>query len=135
MASELSLEIVTPFGKLFSEEVTSCIVPGANGQFQILKDHAALVSAVDVGYVKIEHTDAKSAYIAVSGGFCEVKDNQVEVIVESAEFAETIDVNRAKSAKKRADERLSSSNAEIDLDRAQLALARALNRLKISELR
>ncbi len=135
MTSELSLEIVTPFGKLFSEKIRSCIVPGSNGQFQILKDHAALVSSVDVGYVKIEQTDARSAYVAVGGGFCEVKDNQVEVIVESAEFAETIDINRAKAAKKRADERLSSSKDEIDMDRARLALARALNRLKISELR
>lgn len=135
MASALSLEIVTPFGKLFSEEVTSCIVPGANGQFQVLKDHAALVSAVNMGYVKIEYTDAKSAYVAVSGGFCEVKDNQVEVIVESAEFAEAIDINRAQSAKERAEERLSSTDAEIDLDRAKLALVRALNRLKVFDLR
>lgn len=135
MASELNLEIVTPHGKLFSEEIRSCIVPGANGQFQVLKDHAALVSAVNVGYVKIEKSDAKSAYVAVSGGFCEVMENEVEVIVESAEFAESINVDRAQAAKERAEERLSSPNAEIDLDRAQFALIRALNRLKISGLR
>lgn len=135
MASALKLEIVTPSGKLFSEEVASCIVPGAKGQFQVLKDHAALISAVNVGYVKIDNTGAKSAYVAVSGGFCEVKDNQVGVIVEAAEFAEAIDVNRAQSAKSRAQERLSSTDADVDLDRAKLALVRALNRLKVSELR
>ena len=135
MASELNLEIVTPFGKLVNESITSCTLPGASGQFQVLKDHAAIISTVTVGLVKIEYMDVKSAYVAVSSGFCEVKDNQVEVIVESAEFADSIDVQRAESAKNRAEERLSSDSTDVDVDRAKLALMRALNRIKVSDLK
>jgi len=135
MASELILKVVTPFGEFFNETITSCTIPGTRGQFQILKDHAALISTVNVGSLKIEYSDAKSVFVAVSGGFCEVKDNQVEIIVESAEFPGNIDVARAESSKKRAEERLSSNNTDVDTDRAKIALMRALNRLKVSELR
>jgi F-type H+-transporting ATPase subunit epsilon len=135
MESELNLEIVTPFGKLLSESIASCTLPGTSGQFQVLKDHAALITTIDVGTVKVEYQDTKSAFVAVSSGFCEVKDNQVEVIVESAEFADSIDVKRAESAKDRAEKRLSSGGADIDVDRAKLSLMRAINRIKVSELK
>ncbi len=132
MASELNLEIVTPFGKVFDSKIASCTVPGTQGEFQVLQNHAALISTVEIGSVKVEYTDAKSAYIAVSGGFCEVKDNQVKIMVESAEMADQIDAKRAEAAKERAEERLSSKRTDIDYDRAKLALVRAINRLKIA---
>lgn len=135
MASELNLEIVTPFGKIFDAEIVSCTIPGSNGQFQILKDHAALISTVDIGSVKIEYPDSKSTNLSVAGGFCEVKDNSIELITESAEFSQDIDVERAESAKKRAEERLASKNEDIDIARAKFALMRSLNRLKLSQLK
>lgn len=68
--------------------------------------------------------------MAVFGGFLEIKDNQVNIVVPLAELADTIDIARAQSAKKRAEDRLASKSKEIDVDRAKLALQRALTRLK-----
>ncbi len=135
MASELILEIVTPFGEIFNEPIVRCTLPGAEGQFQVLKGHAALMSTIEIGSVKIEFADAKPAYAAVSSGFCEIKDNRVKIIVESAEFSGNIDVERAESSKKRAEERLSLKSADFDTDRAKASLMRALNRLKVSNFK
>ena len=134
MASNLLLEIVTPFGKIFSQEVYSCTIPGANGKFQVLKDHAALVAKVDVGVLKIEHLDHRGEYLAASGGFSEVKDNVIKVMAESAEFSDKIDVARAKLAVERAEKRIESKKSDVDIDRAKASLLRALNRIKISEM-
>ena len=135
MASELILEIVTPFGEIFNEPIVCCTLPGTNGRFQVLKGHTALMSTIEIGSVKIEFTDAKPAYVAVSSGFCEVKDDRVKIIVESAEFSGKIDVERAESSKKRAEERLSLKSADLDLDRTKASLMRALNRLKVSSFK
>jgi F-type H+-transporting ATPase subunit epsilon len=72
-------------------------------------------------------------FIATSGGFCEVRDNSVKIVVESAEASDSIDVKRALKAKERAEERLKSKSGEFDEVRAKLALARAVNRISVSE--
>ncbi len=133
MAAEIQVEIVTPFGKVYHTEADSCIIPGALGQFQIMKDHASMIAAVEIGAITVNLNGDEIQRIATSGGFCEVKDNNVSVMLESAELDKNIDVERARSAKARAEERLSSDDADIDYDRARLALARALNRLKIAQ--
>jgi len=130
MAEELKLEIVTPFGKTYENTIVSCTVPGTMGQFQVLKGHADMLSAVDIGQVRLQESGNTEKILATSGGFCEVKDNQVRLIVESAEFAEAIDVERAKRAKERAEKRLASHDADVDIVRARSALLRALNRLR-----
>lgn len=130
--ANLFLEIVTPFGRTYQSEITSCTVPGALGQFQILKDHASMLALVNIGLIKIEGTSGKTVYLATSGGFCEVEKNKIRVIVESAELSDKIDVERAKEAKERAEKRLEQKNEDLDYDRVRLALARALNRLKIA---
>ena len=135
MASELRLEIVTPFGRKYSNAITSCAIPGASGQFQVLKNHAALISLVEVGTIKIEEPDGKEVYLATSGGYCEVKNNQVKGIVETAEFPFDIDVARAEASKKRAEQRVIERTAKVDVERDKLALARATNRLKVAQLR
>ena len=135
MASELELKIVTPFGKKYEDKIKSCVVPGALGQFQLLKDHAAMISAVEVGLIRIEAEDGSTINLATSGGFCEVKDNRIKAIVESAEFSDQIDTERAEKAKARAEERIAAKSADVDVDRAKIALARALNRLRIAQFR
>ena len=128
--SELNVEIVTPAGITFRGEIQSCTVPGADGSFQILKDHADLLANLKIGEIKFKQgSDEK--FLATSGGFLEVLKNSISIVVESAEFADKIDVERAKSAEKRARNRLEKKE-EVDLARAELALARALNRLKIA---
>ena len=134
MAEELQLEIVTPFGTTYSETVRSCVLPGEDGQFQVLNQHAPLISLIKIGAIRITDKNEKIMYLATSGGYCEIKDNDIRVIVESAEQAEEIDITRAETAKKRAEERLEVKDSGIDVKRAEMALARALNRLKIARL-
>jgi len=133
MNDNLQLEIVTPFGKTITEEISSCVVPGVKGQFQVLKNHAAVISNIAVGAIKVKNIEKEEIFIATSGGFCEVRDNAVKIIVESAEISDSIDVNRALKAKERAEERFRSKSGEFDGVRAKLALVRAINRISVSK--
>ena len=129
--TQFQLEIVKPDGILFSGEVHNCTIPGINGQFQILNNHASLLARLDIGEIKLQLLD-KERSISTSGGIVEVKDNKTNIVVESAEWADEIDIERAKAAKKRAEERLLSKIDTIDIDRAKLSLARAFNRIKLA---
>lgn len=133
--NDLHIEIVTPFGTVYTADVTSCTIPGAAGQFQVLKNHAAMLSLVNIGLIKIEEVSDSYKYLATSGGFCEIDENEVHIIVESAEIADKIDVDRAKDARDRAEKRLQQKADDVDIDRAERALARAFNRLKAVKLR
>jgi len=128
--SELMIEIVTPAGVTYRGSIQSCTVPGAEGKFQILRDHADLLAHLKIGEIKLKQADGEKR-LATSGGFLEVLNNRISLVVESAEFADEINVDRAKDAEKRARERL-AKKGEVDTLRAEMALARALNRLKIS---
>ena len=128
--NELNVEIVTPDGIVFSSDVTACTAPGEHGQFQILSGHAPFLANLKIGEIKVQKQDEKKV-LATSSGFLEVKDNNISIIVESAEFAENIDITRAKEAERRARKKL-EEKGDVDLFRADLALLRALNRLKVS---
>ena len=128
--SVLNVEIVTPQGTIYTGEVTVCTAPGTDGKFQVLAEHAAFLTTLEIGELRLE-TAGGIKILACAGGFLEVKDNQVSIVVESAEFAEKIDVERARSAKARAEQRL-EGGVDIDVPRAQIALAKAINRIKIS---
>ena len=128
--SELNIEVVTPDGITFAGEITSCTAPGENGKFQILDGHAPFLSILQIGELKVRMKDGEKR-LATSGGFLEVKENTISIIVESAEFADDIDVSRAKEAEKRAREKL-EAKGDIDLARAELSYLRALNRLKVA---
>jgi F-type H+-transporting ATPase subunit epsilon len=128
--SGFNVEIVTPAGIVFTGDVDSCTAPGTTGQFQILKNHAPFLSNLVIGAIKIEKPEG-AEMLATSGGFLEVNDNKVSIIAETAEFADKIDVKRAEEAEKRARAKLSEKE-DIDIERAKLALFRALNRLKIA---
>jgi len=127
---DLNVEIVTPDGIVFTGDLTSCTAPGVNGQFQVLSGHAPYLANLQIGEIKILNKDGKKI-LATSGGFLEVKDNSISIIVESAEYADDINIDRAKEAEKRAKKRL-EEKGDIDFLRADLALLRAVNRLKIS---
>jgi F-type H+-transporting ATPase subunit epsilon len=128
--SELNVEIVTPYGVVYTGDIKACTAPGADGLFQILNEHADFLSNLEIGEIKVEGSDGVKL-LATSGGFLEVKDNIISIVVETAEFASEIDIERAKSAEQRARMRLESKE-EVDFLRAEMALARALNRLKIA---
>lgn len=130
---ELNLEIVTPSKSAFKGEVKSITVPGTKGRFQVLKNHAPIISTLDIGMIKVDLPDGKENYYSTAGGTIEVLDNKVLVLADSIELVSEIDEERALAAKQRAEERLAEKNAEINIARAEAALARANNRLQLKE--
>ncbi|GAB4173996.1 MAG: F0F1 ATP synthase subunit epsilon [Calditrichia bacterium] len=130
--SQLNVEIVTPDKTFTYENVKSFFAPGNKGYFEVLKDHAPYMVQLEIG--KMEINDQNGSHVfAVSGGLCEVKNNTIRVITNAAEDVDSIDLERAEAARQRAEKRLSEKNAEIDVDRARIALLRALNRITIVE--
>jgi len=128
-----SLEIVSPRKVIFTGEVTSFSAPGVSGGFQVLFNHAPLLAAIGVGVMKLRDTQGQESKYTTGGGFVDVLNNKVTMLVESAEKPLEIDVPRAEKAKERALQRLSERRPDLDVERAQAALARALNRLKATQ--
>ncbi len=126
------LEIVTPRKVTFRGSVASFSAPGVVGGFQVLHSHAPLLSNIAIGEVKVVDAEGKEFRYATSGGFVEVRDNKVIMLAETAERADEIDVARAQQARDRAHQRIAEKKVETDLDRARLALQRALNRIKVA---
>lgn len=123
------LEIVTPKRVHDEGQVAYARCPGLDGKFGIMANHAAAFIALGVGEIKITR-DNKDYILATSGGYADIRENRVQLLVETAETPAEIDAGRAKAAAERAQQRL-HQGVEIDQDRAQAALARALNRLSI----
>lgn len=128
---ELSLEVITPSKKAFTGEVKSVTLPGTLGSFQVLYNHAPLLSSLEVGEIKIVDAAGNETHYAVGGGTVEVQDNKVLVLAESFEKPSDIDARRAEEAKKRAQARLKNRDEDLDDARAEIALKRAINRIKI----
>ena len=131
MSKSLQLDVVTPDNKVVSETVDQVICPGIEGEFGVLKDHVALLSALKVGALRYD-LDDKKHYVFISGGFADVNNNVVTVLAEAAELAENIDKSRAEAALKRAQERLEQRTDALDVVRAEASLQRALVRLSIA---
>jgi F-type H+-transporting ATPase subunit epsilon len=126
------LEIVTPNKVVFSGDVTSFSAPGVIGGFQVLRNHAPLLSNIAVGEVKVVDAAGGELRYATSGGFVEVHENKLVMLAETAERSDEIDVTRAEAARERARKRLADKEAGTEIERARLALHRALNRLKVA---
>jgi F-type H+-transporting ATPase subunit epsilon len=126
------LEIVTPQRVVFNGSVVSFTAPGTVGSFQVLFNHAPLLSSIGIGQIKVVDDRGQEMRYATSGGFVEVRENHIVTIAETAERADEIDVERAKAALDRATLRLEQKRSDIDLVRGRAAMARAANRLKIA---
>lgn len=134
MAS-IRLDIVTAEQSVYSEDVDMVVAPGIQGQLGILPNHAPLMTMLEPGELIVKKGGEES-YMAVSGGFLEVRPDRVIVLADSAERAEEIDIARAEEARKRAEKRLEEKQVtEVDAARAEAALRRSLMRLKIAERR
>ncbi|NOU95042.1 F0F1 ATP synthase subunit epsilon [Paenibacillus sp. LMG 31456] len=129
--STFLLEIVTPERKVYAEQVDMISVKGSEGELGILPNHIPLVTPLKIAPVIVKQ-NGQSHYIAVNGGFMEVRKDKVVILAESAELPEQIDVDRAKEAKSRAEKRIASKQSETDLKRAELALLKAVNRIDVS---
>ena len=135
MAGNIRLEVVTPEKYVVDEEVQIAVAPGSLGEFGVLIGHTPFLTTLKTGVM--HYTDASGAqrYVFVSGGFAEALPDKVTVLAESAERRKDIDVNRAKAAMERAQERLAQQGKaeDIDFNRAKAALERALSRIKLYE--
>ena len=127
----LRLDIVTPDKVVLNAEVDYVGACGVDGQFGLLPQHAPLLSALKVGDLYYRQGN-EVHWVFVSGGFVQISDNKVTVLAESAELASDIDVERAQEAKARAEKRLADPKADIDLVRAELALQRAVARIRVA---
>ncbi len=123
-------QILTPDGPVFEGEVIGVLMPGTMGSFEVLYNHASLMSTLDIGSTTVRKDENSTEIFAISGGFVEVSDNRLILLAEAAERAEDIDVARAEAAKVRAEKRLNEE--EWDRLRAEMALLRAINRIKIA---
>ena len=126
------LEIVTPEKTLYSGEVERLRAPGTEGGFGVLAGHHPMLASLSIGQMVFSEQEQDPKSVAIGGGFAEVQRDRVTVLAETAEFAQEIDVTRAEAARDRANERLAQKrDQQIDEARAQLSLARAINRLRI----
>jgi F-type H+-transporting ATPase subunit epsilon len=135
MAESIHLEVVTPSGPIVSDDVDIVSAPGYGGDFGVLANHAPFLSTIKIGSL-IYKKDGRDNYLMVSGGFCEVSNNKITFLVESAEAGKQIDVDRALRAKERAEKRLAEAKTQtekINMARAQAALQRAIARIRVAE--
>ncbi|CCK80133.1 F0F1 ATP synthase subunit epsilon [Desulfobacula toluolica] len=135
MAEKLFLEVVTPQKAIVSEEAEIVIAPGSEGEFGALKGHTTFLTSLNVGTLRYKDNSGKERYLFINGGFAEVLPDKVTILAESAERRMNIDVERATQAKERAEKRLASKAADIDLVRAEAAMRRAIHRLKIKNIK
>lgn len=133
MENKLRLEIVTPYGLVLSDEVNEITAAGTEGEFGVLPGHVPFVTTLKIGMLTIKK-DNKIEYVFVNSGYAEVLPDKVVILADSAEKAEDIDVERARAAMKRAEERLKQAE-KIDFARAMAALERATVRIQIAEKR
>jgi F-type H+-transporting ATPase subunit epsilon len=135
MAGKLDVEIVTGERVVFEEtDVDMVVAPGGAGTLGILPEHAPLVTTLSFGELRIKKGTGEQS-ILVYGGFMEVNDDKVLVLADSAERAEEVDVERAETARRRAEESIAGRQATMDLEEAQASLRRANLRLRVGQRR
>ena len=126
------LEIVTPEKTVYSGQVSHVQAPGSEGSFGVLVGHVPFLTSLQIGVLSFDEEGGTRRKMAVSGGFAQVSANGVTVLAETAESEERIDVERARAARARAEERLKNAPEDTDGTRAHAALTMAINRLKVS---
>jgi F-type H+-transporting ATPase subunit epsilon len=131
LPTKLQLEIATPDRLVLSESVDEVVLPSVEGSMGVLPGHAPLLARLDAGEVSYRIGNVRK-YLAVSGGFAEVLRTRVDVLAETAERAEDIDVERARSSKQRAEDALRSTQDPQDLHEAEARRLRAEARLRVS---
>ena len=140
----LTVHVVTPDGLKYDHHASFIHAVTKDGQIGILPGHINLIAPLEVDELKVRRVDDESHvdWIAVNGGIIEVKDDFISIIANSAERDRDIDVSRAERAKQRAErvleeetkrvlEEATKSDRNDDVQRAQIALRRALNRINV----
>ncbi len=133
LPEKLNIEILTPNKKIYSEEASSVRLPGFEGYFGVFPGHTPLLATLKIGEIKVEK-DGKTDYFAASGGVVEVLPGSISILVETSELAADIYKKRAAAAKERAEKRVKEGRKQWDVKRAEVALARAINRMRVTSI-
>lgn len=132
MAEKLKVDLVTPYKKILSEEVDEITATGALGEFSVLPGHAPFLTSLKIGELTYKK-GGQFFHLAVNWGYFEVEDDKVTVLVETAERADEIDLERAKAALGRAEAALKGLSPEDKSYKTQeAALERALIRMQVA---
>ncbi len=132
MAEKLTLEMVTPYKKVLSLEVDEITAPGSIGELGLLPGHTPLLTTLKIGELSYKQ-DGKVFHVAVNWGYLEVGDDTVTVLVDTAEQADEIDLERAKAALGRAEDSLKTLTQEdVNFTVMEAALHRALVRIQVA---
>ncbi len=136
MAENILLEVVTPEKYVVSEEAKIVMAPGTLGEFGVLSGHTPFLTSLKIGRLHYRDSSDRERELFVSGGFAEALPNKVTVLAESAERRREIDIERAKAALERAQNRLEQEKSEnVNYERARSAMYRAMERIQIAETR
>jgi len=127
------LRILTNGSNVFDGEVVQLITEDNDGMIEILANHSSLITMIIPCKTRFKSENGESRILFTSKGILKIHNNKVEILCESSEFKEEIDIDRAKKAKERAEKRLTEKSEDIDIKRAEAALLRANMRLIISE--
>ena len=131
LPTHIDLQIVTPERLLVQEQVDEVEIPGSKGYFGVLPGHTPMLASLAVGELWYRKGQDK-VYLSIAYGFAEVLPDRVTILARLAERAEDIDIERAESARRRAEERLAQSKSDVDYERACTALSKSLMRLQVS---
>ena len=131
---KLFLEVVTPEKVVVSQEVDIVVAPGTDGEFGVLPGHILFLSGIVPGEMRY-NAGTETESLVVSTGFAEISNDKVSILVDAAERGAEVDLERAQKAAERARERLAKgrSAGDIDYSRAEIALKRAIARIKVAE--
>jgi F-type H+-transporting ATPase subunit epsilon len=128
---KLILEIVTPDRRVVREEVDEVVCPGIEGEFGVLPGHTPFLTALKIGELNYRIGDLRK-YIAITWGYAEVDADRVEILADMAETAEEIDLRRAEEAKAKAEAKLRGQPEEVEFDKAQVSLEKAVIRMQVA---
>ena len=135
MAEQITLRLVTPSRLLLDEEVDEVTAPGALGQFGVLPRHITFLTLLEPGEMSYRQGDRRY-HLAITGGYAEVLDDVMTVLADAAEYADEIDVERARGAKERAEKRMAELGPEHEnFPAAEASLRRAEVRLEVASQR
>ncbi|CAK1228489.1 F0F1 ATP synthase subunit epsilon [Fructobacillus tropaeoli] len=134
----ITVKIVTPEGQVYDQDqVEIAVINTQGGQLGIMAGHEPILAAMAIDEMLVKK-DQQEKSLAVNGGVAEFSNNLLTVIADSAETADNIDVNRAESAKERAQARLDHAQEiknQHEMDMARVALMRAVNRIHVASIR
>ncbi|KIL43970.1 F0F1 ATP synthase subunit epsilon [Jeotgalibacillus alimentarius] len=130
----VNVNIVTPDGPVYESAVEMVSTKAQSGELGILAGHIPMVAPLEIGAVRLKK-EGRTDLVAVTGGFLEVRPEQVTILAQAAEPATEIDIDRAKEARQRAESLLQAKQDNVDFKRAELALRRAMNRIDVYENR